>query len=617
MKLGRGALVVYKKRPAIISSLNDKILIETPSGSVRVRDKDIIVLHSGPINSFSELDGNISNNADREVWELYADEPEITRIDIHILAGLFGGDTPKNVWHVWLLLEDGLYFEGTPDMIHVRKKNEVFADEIKRNIKREEDEKRKNFLERLRTDNLNLTEDIHFMQDVLSLALGQSEKSRTLKDAGFPETPESAHELLIKLGVWDAFINPYPTRLGAPLKAPSVRIGIPPDEPRTNLTNLPAFAIDDDGSTDPDDAVSVEKNSEGIFLYVHVADPSASISYDSPQDREARERGATLYSPEGIIRMLHDDSLANYALGLTSTSPAMTFKIKLSSPDGRIEKIDVFRSIVRVERLTYMEACHRPDLADIFDIAETNIKRRTAAAAVHIELPEVNIRVSGHTVSVSIYENYPSRAMVRECMLLAGEAAGMWALEKRIPFPFVGQEVEIPVKNTADNNIPNGYAGAFAMRRCMRPRILSTKPAVHEALGLDIYTQVTSPLRRYTDLLAHEQICAFLRGESVLDEDRLYSRLAVSERAAIIVARTERASRAHWMAVYLSDKIGSEWDGIVMETRGPHVVVLLPKLALEIQTAVKRGTDLNRNDTCVVKLSSVNIPATETRWVMI
>ena len=161
-----------------------------------------------------------------------------------------------------------------------------------------------------------------------------------------------------------------------------------------------------------------------------------------------------------------------------------------------------------------------------------------------------------------------------------------------------------------------GYAGAYQMRRCMRARTLSTKPGLHQGLGLDLYTQITSPLRRYTDLLAHQQISAVLRGIAPLDEERLLARLAAAERAAIAVTRAERASRAYWTAVYLADKTGSLWDGVILEMRGPHAVVLVPALGIEVQTAVKHGAQAEPNAPCVLKLGAVRIPESETRWTM-
>jgi exoribonuclease-2 len=305
--------------------------------------------------------------------------------------------------------------------------------------------------------------------------------------------------------------------------------------------------------------------------------------------------------------MIADDALPLFALGLTEISPALSFKVRLNE-DASIEETEIFRSMVSVTRLTYEEADARiediPDLKGLCLLAERNLKRRLESGAVSIDLPETHIFVSAGQVSVEPIKSYRSSDMVRECMLLAGEGAGLWALQRRLPFPYVSQEAgELP-----DEPL-EGLAGSFQLRRCMRPRTLSAKPGIHWGLGLDAYTQVTSPLRRYTDLLAHQQIRAFLRKESPLSEEDILLRLAAGEAAASCVAQAERASRSHWLAAYLADKKGSQWSGVMMEKRGLRSVVMIPDLGIETQVAVKN--DPEPNETVALTLLSVKIPEGE------
>jgi exoribonuclease-2 len=196
-------------------------------------------------------------------------------------------------------------------------------------------------------------------------------------------------------------------------------------------------------------------------------------------------------------------------------------------------------------------------------------------------------------------------------MLLAGEGAAWWASRKaprllgsRLPFPYIGQETgDLPA-----NPLP-GLAGSWQLRKLMRPRNLSLKPSLHQGLGLGVYTQVTSPLRRYTDLLAHQQIRAVLRGEPPLDEDETLLRMGAGEAAMGASIQAERASRAHWTAVYLLDKIGSRWEGVVLEKKGSKAVVIIPDLGLETQVSLKK--DMEPNDPVTLSLLSARIPGAQ------
>jgi exoribonuclease-2 len=301
-----------------------------------------------------------------------------------------------------------------------------------------------------------------------------------------------------------------------------------------------------------------------------VADPAASIDRDSASEKEARGRGATLYIPEGSFRMLADETLPIFALGLAETSPALTFKMSLND-SGEIETVEIFPSKVRVKRLTYQETDeitadrNSPEAAllrDIDALAKRNFKRRLVSGAINIEIPETHISLINGQVSIEPVMRYRSADTVRECMLLAGEGAGIWALQHNLPIPYIEQETgDIP------EEVFPGMAGAFQLRRCMRPRLLSVKPGLHRGLGMNTYTQVTSPLRRYTDLLAHIQIRAFLRNVDPLSADEIAARMIAGEASAVAVTQAERASRSHWTAVYLSDKKDSAWDAVALEKK--------------------------------------------------
>jgi exoribonuclease-2 len=315
--------------------------------------------------------------------------------------------------------------------------------------------------------------------------------------------------------------------------------------------------------------------------------------------------------------MIADQALSYYALGLAERSPALSFKITLDG-DGFITDGEVLRSWVSVTRLSYEEADRLLEspvaepapaiLPALVALGERNLRRRLAAGAVSIDFPDVHISVRDGEVSLEPVGSYKSADMVRECMLLAGEGAAWWASRKaprllggRFPFPYIGQETgDLPA-----NPLP-GLAGSWQLRRLMRPRSLSLKPSLHQGLGLGAYTQVTSPLRRYTDLLAHQQIRAVLRGETPLDEDEVLLRMGAGEAAMGASVQAERASRAHWTAVYLLDKIGSPWEGVVLEKKGSKAVVMIPALGLETQVALKR--DAEPNDPVKLSLLSVRIP---------
>jgi exoribonuclease-2 len=312
--------------------------------------------------------------------------------------------------------------------------------------------------------------------------------------------------------------------------------------------------------------------------------------------------------------MLPEQALPLFALGLSETSKALTFKMALGA-DCEIISTEIFPSIVKVLRVSYEDADNLASTADagtlraLQDLANRNLKRRNAAGAVNIELPEVRISLEDGKPKIEPVVPYNSVSLVRECMLIAGEGAGCWAAGNGLAFPYISQEMEISGK------VPSGMAGYYQLRRCMRPRALSTKPGRHWGLGLETYTQVTSPLRRYTDLLGHLQIRAFIRGDKPLSTDEVAARLGAGEAAAIETSQAERASRNHWTMVFLSDKKDSVWEAVAVEKKGNRWAVIIPDLALE--TLVPLHKDVSPNESITLALKSVHIPRGEAVFVSV
>jgi exoribonuclease-2 len=656
-------LVAYKAKPAVITAIGDKIDISVLGGEkLRVREKDIELIHPGPLDASANalaaatepLGGEL-----RDAWELLGAGAGPAFLTLKELAELVYGDySPRTAWAAYSVLREGVYFAGSPGAISPCDAAAVEAAEQKRDGKLRDAREREEFLLRIRANALILPKpedspdyqaagrcadppgggptDLRFLQDVEALAYGKSSKSRTLKDLDRPETPEEAHRLLLSWGVWTPWVNPHPSRFGVSSVSAKESVPPPPAEDRADLTFLRSYAIDNAYSADPDDAVAVEgPDPQGRYiLYVHVADPAASALPGSPADLEARGRGATLYLPEGPARMLAEEALARFVLGPAGAlsplpacerpagiSPALSFRLSLL-PGGEPENIEIFPSMVKVTRLSYEEAdlmaaaradaggCPdtASDLVALAGLGEANTARRVKAGAVMIGLPEAHIAVDIPERRITVEPNAPgvAAAMVRECMLLAGEAAARWASSRALPFPYVCQEAgDLP-----GNPLP-GPAGSWQLRRCMRSRTLSARPGPHAGLGLAEYTQVTSPLRRYTDLLTHQQIRAVLgtgaySGRAPLSEDELLPALAAGEAASAATVHAERASRSHWLAVYLSGMKDSQWEAIVLEKKGGFAAVIIPALGLETQVSLKDGMELN--NLAKITLVSVKIP---------
>ena len=623
----KNSIVLYKNQIALVNDIEgDKFIIQFCSfplteeniskfGSKnficqeqKVRDKDIVLLstsESPAKYSFEEL---IKYNDDQidtkicEVWELLNSD-NCSDIEFSELAELVDSDfNDKKAWFIFNSLVKSLQFKLIDDKASLKFKLTT-ADEIevlkkKKNEKEHEKEERQNFLMRLKQKQL-LPEDSIFMGDVEAFALGKTDKSKTLADAGFSQDVEKAHKLLIDTGIWDYTRNPYPFRWGLSVQSAKEGLKSPPEEERLIVPGV-AYAIDNKWSKDPDDAIAFD----GTYLWVHIADPASTVMPESSIDKAARDRGATLYIPEGASRMLAEESLSDYALGLKRESLALSFRLLLED-NCSIKECKVFKTKVNVECITYEDADQKkdsPELKPLFEIARKNIIRRNSQGAVNINLPEVHITVDPDTKKVSICKitEYESADVVREMMLLAGEGAAHFAFENNIAFPYVSQEApDIP------QTLPPGLAGEFKTVKSMHRRSVGVTPAAHAGIGIGMYSQVTSPLRRYSDLIAHQQLRAFLDGRELIDKNTMLERISAGDEAAIACKKVERKSNMHWTLVYLLQNPDWTGEAVFVEQKGNLCVFMIPSLAQ--QTTLVPSKPLNLNDTITVKASNIDI----------
>ena len=623
----KNSIVLYKNQIALVNDIEgDKFIIQFCSfplteeniskfGSKnficqeqKVRDKDIVLLstsESPAKYSFEELikynDDQIDNKI-CEAWELLNSD-NCSDIEFSELAELVDSDfNDKKAWFIFNSLVKSLQFKLIDDKAALKFKLAT-ADEIevlkkKKNEKEHEKEERQNFLMRLKQKQL-LPEDSIFMGDVEAFALGKTDKSKTLADAGFSQDVEKAHQLLIDTGIWDYTRNPYPFRWGLSVQSAKEGLKSPPEEKRLIVPGV-AYAIDNKWSKDPDDAIAFD----GTYLWVHIADPASTVMPESSIDKAARDRGATLYIPEGASRMLAEESLSDYALGLKRESLALSFRLLLED-NCSIKECKVFKTKVNVECITYEDADQKkdfPELKPLFEIARKNIIRRNSQGAVNINLPEVHITVDPDTKKVSICKitEYESADVVREMMLLAGEGAAHFAFENNIAFPYVSQEApDIP------QTLPPGLAGEFKTVKSMHRRSVGVTPAAHAGIGIGMYSQVTSPLRRYSDLIAHQQLRAFLDGRELIDKNTMLERISAGDEAAIACKKVERKSNMHWTLVYLLQNPDWTGEAVFVEQKGNLCVFMIPSLAQ--QTTLVPSKPLNLNDTITVKASNIDI----------
>ena len=314
-------------------------------------------------------------------------------------------------------------------------------------------------------------------------------------------------------------------------------------EGREDLRGEFIVTIDPDDARDFDDAIHVERIGSGWRLGVHIADVAAYVEPDSPLDREARQRGNSVYLPDRVIPML-PERLSNGVCSLNPGVDRLTHSVFIHfDKHGAAKSARFAHSVIRsAHRLTYKQAYailtaapgdqlgERLHLA--WELAALLRQRRFEHGALDLDFPEVKVWVDkeGHPVKLERVENDKSHQLIEEFMLVANEAVARELKKRAIPTIYRIHENPDPEKLAEYREFVLGFnyrvgdvthraelqrllaeirgkpeeqALKVALLKSLKRARYSPQPLGHYGLAKANYLHFTSPIRRYADLVVH------------------------------------------------------------------------------------------------------------------
>ena len=323
---------------------------------------------------------------------------------------------------------------------------------------------------------------------------------------------------------------------------------------RRDRRDLPIVTVDGDDSKDLDDGVYAKKNADGsYFLGVYIADVSWYVRENEPLDREARERGTSVYLVDRVIPMLPKE-LSNGICSLNAGVDRLSMACEMQiSPQGEVTSYEIVPTVIHVHRrLTYNivnkvlvdhEEPYVSDNADIQGMLETLSELRDVLKAkrhhrgsIDFEIPEVKVKLDeqGHPIALIKRVGSLAESIIEECMLIANETVARHMDTKHQPFMYRVHEQPNDEKLERLNNVlaafglfvradENGQVKPMDIQNVLskvegkpEERLLSTvalrsmqqaryspESLGHFGLAARYYTHFTSPIRRYPDLIVH------------------------------------------------------------------------------------------------------------------
>jgi exoribonuclease-2 len=272
---------------------------------------------------------------------------------------------------------------------------------------------------------------------------------------------------------------------------------------------------------------------------------------------------------------------------------------------GAVQEYSIHSSIIKpTYRLTYEDVDEmlefsvqgEPEIHALSEWAKIREEWRHSQGAIAIYMPESMIKVDGDEIFIKLVEDSRSRLLVAEMMILTGEIAAKYGQTHNLPIPYRSQpQPELPPQEEL-MMLPAGPVRSSAMRRCMPRSEMGIMPSRHASLALDTYAQVTSPIRRYSDLLAHFQIKAHLRGDTLpFSREEMQEMVMTLGPSAKEASTVERFTNRYWALEYLRRQNGEIWQALMirwLREDNNLGLILLEELGLELAMRFNRPMDV-------------------------
>ena len=390
------------------------------------------------------------------------------------------------------------------------------------------------------------------------------------------------------------------------------------DPMRTDLTALPLMTIDGQSTLDFDDALSIEKVGDQYRLGIHIVDVGHYVHKGDEIDQEALSRGSSIYMPDQKIPMLPielSEGLCSLKAG--ELRPAISTMVNLSHSLEIID-FEILPSLINVKhQLTYYDVNlaidQDSDVLILREIAQKFRQMRLDAGAVQISVPEINVWLADDgTISVNkINRESPGRMLVAELMILANWLSARYLAETDIPAIFRTQP---PPRERLYKGDEGTLYQNWMQRRFLSRFVLSHRADKHSGLGLDAYVTVTSPIRKYFDLVTQRQIRAALGLEHPYTAQEIGQLIQSLEVPMSNVSRIQYGRHRYWLLKYLEQRIGEKEEAIVLKKQRNHYQILLSNYMIECDLPISGGYVLKPED--LIQITIQNVRAREEQIVV-
>ena len=351
-----------------------------------------------------------------------------------------------------------------------------------------------------------------------------------------------------------------------------------PTQQKTNQEILDAFTIDDKGSYDFDDAISIKKVDNAYLLYVHITNFSNLFSNNSIYVKDAKRIINTIYAPSSNFN-LYDRKLVDLiSLKANSIRPVLSIKFELKGLD--IVSCKIEKNIIKVSKnFTYEEfeslIEKSTDYTFLNNFTENLKIERLKKADFKFFNQEINIKFNKEKMLViNQVKDLKSRRIISELMIIANLYCSRYFIANGLAGIFRSQKKSNNLETSIiDENPP------FCFHRKVSPVDVSTRPEPHNGLGLESYLQITSPIRRFFDSINMRQISYFItHGKTLYDEKEIQKMLTIMLPQVATVREKSKKVYKLWILRYLEQIKAENISGYIYASLKDKYIIFFNEL---------------------------------------
>lgn len=541
-----------------------------------------------------------------------------------------------------MLIEDRLLFQYKGGIFYPRSKENV----EQRKIQLEREAQRKHELEvgvqwlkNIMSGDIeeyeNNTVILSIIEKVRDFAIKSTESSHyafikeLFKEAGLNLDPQVAFKILVQSEVWKEDENILIYQFDIPRDFNHLVIEYTEsfdknshkdklDSKREDFTEEWTITIDGSGTLDIDDALSFKELPDGTYrVGVHITDVSSYIQPNDPLDQAARDRMTTVYLPDEKIPMLpqtFSEDICSLIEGEKRRAMSFIFHV---DHQGNILSEKIIPSFIRVDRrMTYEEANDLlnevPALRILHMLSQCLQEKRKECGALIIHVPEVQAVVNTNgKIQIKRYnQDEPAQTLISEWMIAANTGAARFFQEHDIPAIYRCQSKP---KHEEIPNVSEHYLFYMLQQRRIIARAeISPDPGKHCGLGVECYVSITSPIRRYVDLILQRQLRSFfLFSEPYYDRENLDKIITDINATIPKVSYLARKWNKYWILKYLKQENITEVEVLVLDQNDRFIHVVIPDYMLEVSIQKKGSESVGIGQVVMAKIEHVN-PRTDT-----